>query len=75
MSGDRRRFLQIIQNFVSNSLKFTPSGGFVKIHLKIIEEQIDENQSQKMQIGILQPGLSPKMSEIKIARRASVQFL
>jgi signal transduction histidine kinase len=37
--GDRRRFGQVISNFVSNSLKFTNSEGFVKITLKVLEEQ------------------------------------
>lgn len=29
--GDKRRFLQVLLNCVSNSLKFTNSGGFVRI--------------------------------------------
>lgn len=37
---DQRRMLQIILNFLSNSMKFTPSGGFIKIHLNVLEEQI-----------------------------------
>ena len=36
--GDRRRFLQILLNFVSNSLKFTNSGGFVRIQLAVLQE-------------------------------------
>jgi signal transduction histidine kinase len=38
---DRRRVLQIILNFLSNSLKFTSNGGFIKVHLKLLEEQVN----------------------------------
>ena len=26
-------------NFISNSLKFTPNNGFIKVHLVVLEEQ------------------------------------
>ena len=31
--GDSRRYTQIIINFISNGIKFTPSGGSVSVHL------------------------------------------
>ena len=43
--SDKRRFLQILLNFISNSLKFVKKkDGFLKVHLKAGEEQITENQ-------------------------------
>ena len=37
--GDERRYLQILLNFLSNSLKFTNEGGEIKVEGKIIESQ------------------------------------
>lgn len=42
--SDKRRTLQFLLNFVSNSLKFTPNNGFIKVHLKVLEEQQLETQ-------------------------------
>lgn len=41
---DKKRMLQILLNFISNSLKFTKQQGFVKVHLKLLEEQELEEQ-------------------------------
>lgn len=38
--GDPSRFLQIIINFLSNSLKFSNQGTKILVHLRIIEKQI-----------------------------------
>ena len=44
--GDQRRFLQILSNFLSNSLKFTNPGGSVSVKLQIIDQQvIDPSES------------------------------
>ncbi|TLD21515.1 hypothetical protein PspLS_09189 [Pyricularia sp. CBS 133598] len=36
--GDQHRILQVIINLVSNSLKFTPSGGKVQLRIRCVEE-------------------------------------
>lgn len=46
--GDKERILQILLNIISNSLKFTPNQGFVKVILSIIEEQVlEESQFEQ----------------------------
>lgn len=37
--SDKRRTLQILLNFISNSLKFTSCKGFIKVKLSVLEEQ------------------------------------
>ena len=38
--GDRRRYLQILNNFISNALKFTNSGGTVTVKAQIVEQRV-----------------------------------
>lgn len=37
ISGDDNRYQQILLNFLSNALKFTPSNGSVKVETKILD--------------------------------------
>ena len=37
INGDKRRYLQIIMNFMSNALKFTDEGGRITVKIKILE--------------------------------------
>lgn len=42
--GDQRRFMQIFLNFISNALKFTPSGGRIIVKLEAKEHMIIESK-------------------------------
>ena len=37
--GDQRRYIQIIQNFLSNAVKFTNENGEIQIRLTLLEHQ------------------------------------
>jgi len=43
--GDQHRILQVIINLVSNSLKFTPTGGRVEVRIKCVGEAEEEGRS------------------------------
>lgn len=44
---DKRRLLQVFLNFLSNAMKFTPNGGYIKVHLRVMEEQRVLKDDQK----------------------------
>ena len=37
--GDKRRYVQILQNFNSNAVKFTNIGGKIKVKVTVLEKQ------------------------------------
>lgn len=44
---DKRRILQVLLNFISNSLKFTKPKGTIKLILRVLEEQVVETQQDQ----------------------------
>ena len=38
--GDKNRFIQVIINFVSNSIKFSPPNSEVQLNLKVLQTQV-----------------------------------
>lgn len=48
--GDQGRFLQVIINFLSNSLKFSENGSKIEVFLKILENQTIAKNKSKLRI-------------------------
>jgi signal transduction histidine kinase len=44
--GDKNRMTQILVNLVSNSLKFSPTGSQIKLHLQIVNKDLDFDLSK-----------------------------
>ena len=65
--GDERRFLQILSNFLSNSLKFTNPGGSVTVKLKILDEQvITEAESYiSLELNVVDTGIGMSEEGVK----------
>ena len=51
---DKRRIMQILLNFISNSLKFTPRKGHIRVRLDVLQQQsIDQIDQSQLEIDIL----------------------
>jgi len=44
IAGDDNRYLQILLNFLSNALKFTPAHGTIKVEVRLIDTQTKSNK-------------------------------
>jgi len=65
--GDERRFLQILSNFLSNSLKFTNPGGSVTVKLKILDEQVitDAESYISLELNVTDTGIGMSEEGVK----------
>jgi signal transduction histidine kinase len=48
--GDKRRFLQILLNFLSNSIKFTDKNGSITVSIKVLDHQLKHLPSSEKDI-------------------------
>lgn len=48
ISGDDNRYLQILLNFLSNALKFTPASGSVRIEVALLDFQATNVKDNKV---------------------------
>ena len=46
--GDPHRYLQILLNFVSNAVKFTPEGGSITIQTVLKDKQAVKSQTTRL---------------------------
>jgi len=44
--GDKNRYMQIVLNFLSNSIHYTKKGGSISINLVLLEEQVIKPRDQ-----------------------------
>ncbi|MCJ1479560.1 Histidine kinase [Lambiella insularis] len=65
--GDQHRILQVIINLVSNSLKFTPPGGSVQVHIRCVGE-IEAEKAPSSRKGSIQSRQSNKHHSLRISR-------
>ena len=59
--SDKRRTLQILLNFISNSVKFTSNKGFIKVKLAVLEEQQLEVQKEEPKVIMPDPMMLTKI--------------
>jgi signal transduction histidine kinase len=61
--GDQRRFLQILLNFLSNSLKFTNQNGKITVHIKILDSQLCSDKDLLQDMRKSQEKIIAKLSD------------
>lgn len=64
ISSDRRKVEQIVFNFLSNALKFTPEGGTVTLSARVLDP-LHEDGPRRLRLSVTDtgPGIAPDMQE------------
>ena len=52
--GDKRRYIQLLVNFISNSLKFTSRGGKIKVRIKSIDNQLITKEAKRSNSAVVE---------------------
>lgn len=71
--GDERRFLQILINFVSNAIKFSPAHGRIIVGLRVLEVQVKNESNQQLSDEEEQIDTTKKEQTLFIALELSVR--
>jgi PAS domain S-box-containing protein len=59
VQADPRRIRQILSNLVSNAIKFTPTGGQIRVELGVLEES-ETQVTVELRVTDTGPGIAPK---------------
>ena len=65
ITTDYLRLQQILLNLVSNSLKYTQQGGFVKVTVSILNVELKENNDQYLKVAVWDNGLGIQKDDQK----------
>ena len=65
ITTDYLRLQQILLNLVSNSLKYTQQGGFVKVTVSILNVELNENNDQYLKVAVWDNGLGIQKDDQK----------
>ncbi|MBD2148156.1 PAS domain S-box protein [Sphaerospermopsis sp. FACHB-1194] len=58
--GDAHRLLQVLGNLIANAIKFTPSGGRVKVKLSLVDDQVTKLKYTQITVSDTGIGISPE---------------
>jgi|GEM_PF-843102 len=71
--GDKDRFVQVITNLLSNSIKFTPEEGFVTIKSKLVKGDKSNNEPDIIKVSVTDTGVGLTPEDQKLIFERFVQ--
>jgi len=81
VAGDDNRYLQILLNFLSNALKFTPAHGTIKVEVRLIDTQTKSNKDpveddpRKLKLQRQRTVMGKDLNDSKNKRSRSNEFI
>jgi CheY-like chemotaxis protein len=70
--GDKHRIVQITANFISNAIKFTPTGGTIKV--KVTKESMAQPGMCKIRVAVQDSGIGISPENLKVLFQPYVQL-